>query len=56
MPCLVCFNSMTSKLDRYLSTLADKLPFILLENTDNSSGSKKPRLCAVLKIMQYFAN
>ena len=25
MPCLVCFNSKTSKLDGHLSTLADKL-------------------------------
>ena len=49
MPCSVCFNSKTSKLDGDLSTLADKLLlfyfilfyFILLENTDNCSGAKK---------------
>ena len=48
MPCSVCFNSKTSKLDGHLRTLADKLIFILLENTDNSSGSKKSRFSAVL--------
>ena len=40
MPCSVCFNSKTSKLDGHLSTLADKLLFIT-ENTDNCSGAKK---------------
>ena len=44
----VCFNSKTSKLDGHLSTLADKLLFILLENTNNSSGSKKFHPTAVL--------
>ena len=48
MPCLVCFNSKTSKLDSHLSTLADKLLFILLKNTDNCSGAKKSRISAVL--------
>ena len=43
------FNSKTSKLDGHLiSTLADKLLFILLENTDKSCGSKKSRISAVL--------
>ena len=48
MPCSVCFNSKTSKLDGHLSTLADKLLFILLENTDNCSGAKKSGISAVL--------
>ena len=57
MPCSVCFNSKTSKLDGHLSTLTDKLLFILLENTDNCSGAKKSRISAVLyKIMQCFVN
>ena len=37
MPCSVCFNSKTSKLEGHLSTLVDKLLFILLENTNNCS-------------------
>ena len=55
MPYSVCFNSKTSKLDGHLSTLADKLLFILLENTDNCSGTKKWRisgenkLCVILQ-------
>ena len=48
MPCSVCFNLETSKLDGHLSTLSNKLLFILLENADNSSGSKKLCLSAVL--------
>ena len=48
MPYSVCFNSKTSKLDGHLSALADKLLFILLENTDNCSGAKKWRISAVL--------
>ena len=48
MPCSVCFNLKTSKLDGHLSTLADKLLYILLENADNSIGLKKLCLFAVL--------
>ena len=54
MPCSVCFNSKTSKFNGHLSTLADKLLFILSENTDNS-GSKKGvflrfyKLCNILQ-------
>ena len=48
MPCSVCFNSKTSKLDGHLSTLADKLLFILLENTDNCS-LRFYKLCIILQ-------
>ena len=37
MPRAVCFSSKTSKLDGHLSTLADKLHFILLENTETTA-------------------
>ena len=43
-PCSVCFSS---KFDGHLSTPAEKIIFVLLENTDNS-GSKKTRLSSVL--------
>ena len=44
MPCSVCFNSKTSKLDGHLSTLA-----IITENTDNCSRAKKSaHLCGCI--------